>query len=265
MLYNYRRQFVSFTGKCPYQCNHCYTFCGGYNSYDSGCTVQDVIAKLKDEKFDIVYVSGHKENFVNVDEGLELCEKIYETYNSDIMVTTRNIFSSEQIERFKQLNLRMKINKKDLFFCASIPALYSYKKLEPNPIIPNPYQRIDNFISIFKAGIKTILTLRPLCPDIYIPTQEIIEIIELCKDNTSAVLSSEIVVNDEILYKLKGFPKDFSSCEKPLMPCLKNNLSMKYVNVEKELEIIKKKCEELQLPFFKHSLPAIEFLKKQVE
>lgn len=263
MLNNYKRQFVSFTGKCPYQCNHCYTFCTGYDSYDSGKNVEEIVKSLQDEVFDIVYVSGHKENFVNPNEGIELCEQIFKRYNSDIMITTRNIFDCEQLERIKALNEKMKEKNKDLFFCASIPALQSYRKLEPNPIIPNPIQRIDNLKKIFDIGIYTILTLRPLCPDGYIPIKEIIEIIEKCKLHTSVVLSSGIVVDDEILCKLPEFPKDFKCQEKPLMPCLKNKLSMRYVDVDSEINEIKMKCKEYSLPFFEHSLPAIEYLKKQ--
>lgn len=263
MLRSYKRQFVSFTGKCPYQCNHCYTFCSAYDSYDSGNSVNEIIEGLRKEDFDIVYVSGHKENFINPDDGIELCEQIFQNYSSDIMITTRNVFDCKQLEKISILNRKMEEKHRDLFFCASIPALQSYKKLEPNPIIPNPIKRIENLKRIFDLGIYTVLTLRPLCPNIYIPIQEIIDIIELCQQHVSVVLSSGIVVNDEILHKLIGFPKDFNCQEKPLMPCLKNNLSMRYVDVNMELKEIKIKCKEYSLPFFEHSLPAIEYLKKQ--
>lgn len=262
MLSNYKRQFVSFTGKCPYQCNHCYTFCSGYDSYDSGKNVREIIDGLAHEEFDIVYVSGHKENFVDPDEGIELCEQIFAKYNVDIMITTRNIFNQKQLNKINILNKKMKEKNRDLFFCASIPALQSYKKLEPNPIIPEPILRIENLKNVFNLGVYTVLTLRPLCPNTYIPIKEINEIIEMCQYHSSVVLSSGIVVDDEILHKLVGFSSDFACQEKPLMPCLKNNLSMRYVDVTEELEEIKKKCKECAVPFFEHSLPAIEFLKE---
>ena len=257
----YMRQFVSFTGKCPYACNHCYTFCEGYDSYDSGNTVNEIVKKLQDEDFDIIYISGHKENFVNPDEGLELCEQLFDNYHSDIMVTTRSIFNVKQLDRFGRLNIKMREQGKDLFFCASIPALESYKKLEPNNMIPNPFKRIENIIRVFEKGIYTFLTLRPLCPDNYIPIQEILEIIELCKGYVTVILSSGIVVDDHILQRLENFPIDYKSQNKPLMPCLKNNLSMQYVDVDKELKMIREKAIECNIPFFEHSLPAIEYVK----
>lgn len=259
---NYKRQFVSFAGKCPYQCNHCYTFCKGYNSYDSGNGIKEIIQRLQNEDFQIAYISGHRENFVDPDEGIELCEQIFEKYNSDILITTRSIFSQKQLGKINILNKKMKEKNKDLFFCASIPALQSYKKLEPNLIIPSPDQRIKNLKNIYNLGIYTVLTLRPLCPSIYIPIKEVTDIIEMCKQHTSVVLSSGIVVDNEILHKLVGFPKNFNSQAKNLMSCLKNNISMQYVNVDGELEKIKEKCKEYGLPFFDHSLPAIKYLKK---
>lgn len=257
---SYIREFVSFTGKCPYACNHCYTFCSGYDSYDSGKSVKEIISNLKNKVFDIVYISGHKENFINEEQGLELCEEIYRNFHTDLMVTTRSIFSPKNLDKFNKLNKLMKSENHNLFFCASIPALESYRKLEPSKIIPDPYSRIENLKAIFDIGIFTFLTLRPLCPDTYIPIKEILDIIDLCKNHTSIVLSSGIVVNDDILCKLDGFPKDFKSQDKELMPCLKNDLTMKYVDVHKELNLIKNKCNELNLPFFEHSLPAIDFL-----
>lgn len=259
----YSRHFISFSGKCPFRCNHCYTFCGGYGSEDIGTSVAEIIdsLRLKNKEFDVVYVSGHKENFINPDEGLSLCEEIFRNFSCDILVTTRCVFDSGQLERLSLLNQKMKEKGKDLFFCASIPALESYKKLEPNPIIPSPWERIINFQKVSEEGIHTILTLRPLCPNEYIPVEESTRIIDLCKDHSTVALSSGIVVNDEIKNKLLGFPEDYKSVPGPLMPCLKNNLSMHYVDVSKELAVIREKCDSCGIPFFTHSLPALEFIK----
>lgn len=72
-------------------------------------------------------------------------------------------------------------------------------------------------------------------------------------------------MDDEILHKLIGFPRIFNCQEKSLMPCLKNNISMRYVDVDVELQKIREKCAEKNLPFFEHSLPAIEYLKNKKE
>ena len=83
---------------------------------------------------------------------------------------------------------------KDLFFCISIPALESYKKLESNPAIPTPYQRMKFLSEVYNQGIDTFLTIKPLCPTEYIPIDEALKIIEECKNYSTVVLSSGIVV-----------------------------------------------------------------------
>ena len=92
----YNRVVVSFGGRCPYACKHCYTFIPEYK-HDAENNIDLIVRQLKQTKnifentqtpLNIVYVSGHKENFVNQDDGIELCEKIYEAVHCDILFTT---------------------------------------------------------------------------------------------------------------------------------------------------------------------------------
>ncbi len=256
----YKREFASFSGKCPFACLHCYTYTKKYESKgkDSIC---DIVKSLEDKKPDIVYISGHRENFVVPDVGIELGEKLFDTYNCDILMTTRNIFDKKEIERLKELNLKMRSKGKDLFFCISIPALNSYKKLETSPFIPLPEERIDFLKDVYTSGVYTFLTVRPLCPNDFIPISEVLQIIERCKDYVAAVLSSGIIVDEYILKRLEDFPEIFKSQDGKLTECLKNNIPVKYVDVLKELKEIKALCESLKLPFYEHSMEAIQYVK----
>ena len=262
-LSNDGRQFVSFSGICPFNCNHCYTFCEGYTTDVEDISVERIISGIKGNNFDIVYVSGHRENFIDHIEGIRLCEELYSNFHTDIMLTTRCVFNSLELRRLHNLNVQMRKNGQFLFFCASIPALKSYKKLEPSLLIPSPEERISCLKEVFDAGIFTVLTVRPLCPDNYIPIDEPLEIIKRCKDFSSGVISSGIVVDETILNRLPDFPSDFSYTEEPLMPCLNNeDISVKYVNVNTELSILQAYCNTQNLPFYSHSLPLIKFLKE---
>jgi DNA repair photolyase len=256
------RQFVSFGGTCAFNCHHCYTFSQGYNS-GPPITVDGIVSSLKDKEFKIVYVSGHRENFIDPDEGLLLCEEIFKRYNVDILITTRNIFNEKQLLRLEKFHNLMKKNGKDFFFCSSIPAISSYKRLEPSSLIPTPYERMDFLKAIFNLGIFTFLTLRPLCPNDFIPVEEVLEIIDRCYSFSSVVISSGIFVNKHILDRLKLFPAYNSGGEKPLMKCLKNyHISGEYPNVENELAAIRNHCQKYGKKLFEHSCPAIEYIKK---
>lgn len=255
-----KRQFVSFGGQCAFNCNHCYTFSEGYNLANP-VTVEDLIGTLKDKKFEIVYISGHRENFIDPDEGLLLCETIFNKYNVDLLVTTRNVFNSSQLLRLEKLYKLMKNKNKDLFFCSSIPATSSYKKLEPCSLIPTPYERMNFLKEVFNLGIFTFLTIRPLCPNEFIPVKEALEIVDKCQSFSSAVISSGIVVNASILKRLKTFPAYNSNGEEKLMECLKNNIPVEYVKVENELSMIRNQCKKYGKKLFEHSCSAIEYIK----
>lgn len=146
------------------------------------------------------------------------------------------------------------------FFCSSIPAYESYKLLEPNSMIPSPDMRLNFIRDLYLGGMRIILTIRPLCPDEFISVAESVKLVNLIHGFCSAVISSGIVVNNEILNRLKTFPNEFEYSEKTIMHCLNNDLMVKYVDVEDELSIIKRACDEDGIPFFRSSLPALNYL-----
>ena len=260
--HEYIREFVSFSGKCPYACRHCYTYDSKYD-WQQFNSIAEIIDDLKTKTFDIVYVSGHRENFIDVDLGIELVQQIYHNFKCDILITSRNIFNEKQIEKISNLNQLMKKENKNLYFCISIPALTSYKKLEPSSVIPSSKKRMDFLKKISLNGICTMLTIKPLCPNQFIPTNEVLEIIKRCHQYSNIILASGIVVNDEIISRMKTDITDFKGTKNKLMACLNNEIEVVYVDVTKELKRIKTLCQKHAVPFFEHSLPAIEYLKNK--
>ncbi len=255
---SYKREFASFGGKCPFKCNHCYTFIDDFSTKEN-YSINDIIKDLKSHnKFDIVYISGFKENFINVEIGIELIEKIYDTFKCNILFTTRNIFTYKNIKKLSNINRTMQKDNKYLFACVSISAYNSYKKLEPCELIPSPQKRINFIKHLYMENIITFLTLRPICPNCFIPTREYLEVIKQTCNYCNGVISSGIVVNSQILNQLKGFPKEFIYKKKNLMDCLnQENIIMKYVDVDNELFKIKEYCYKNKIPFFSESKLAI--------
>ncbi len=254
------RAFASFSGKCPYECSHCYTFSKEFVSKGKA-DVNSIINELNSKKnFNIVYISGYKENFVDPAKGMSLLESVYDNFCCDILITTRAVFDVNNTNRLFALNARMQSNGNHLYFCVSIPAYESYRLLEPNPIIPSPSQRLQFLKNIYLGGINAILTIRPLCPNTFVPISESIRLINEIDGYCSAVISSGIVVDNFILTKLNEFPDVFDYEEKKLMNCLENDINVKYVNVKKELEQVENTCKKSGIPFFQNSLPAINYI-----
>jgi len=257
-----RRKVVSLGGKCPFNCLHCYTYCNEYKN-DTSDDIEKVVESLKNESFDIIYISGHRENFIDPDIGISLCERLFEEYQTDILITTRNIFNEDQRARMLELSEKMKKRNSFIYFCISIPSLDSYKKIETNPIIPSPSERINFLKQINEMGIVTLLTIRPLFPNEFIPTGECLNIISLCSQYTQAVISSGVVIDEKIKKRLMTFPEDYRYEPGLLMSCLNNPIDVEYVNVDNEINEIRKHCEKMGIPFFTNSMPAIDYIKSK--
>lgn len=271
---SYIREFISFGGKCPYKCKHCYTFIPGYK-YDAEASIDSLVQLLTTiPHVDIVYVSGHKECFVNPDEGISLCEKIYSTAACDILFTTRNSFSTSHIDRLSKLNEIMRRNGHFLFGCISIPALYSYAKIERPALVPSPEDRINTLKALYDKEIITLLTVRPLFHNCFIPITEPLEIIDRCSPFSSAVISSGLVKNSYISSVLNYPANQKMKDKKEIMKCLnQQDIIVEYCDVSEELSALERFCSEKAIPLFCEkttsnaesiSLMAVDYLKTQL-
>ncbi len=259
-----KRELVSFDGACPYKCKHCYTF--GLNEENKNLSIDDIVESLKEKEFDVIYVSHNKENFINPKEGINLCRKLFETYNKDILAITRNVFNDDELNDFSKLNEEMKSKGKLLCLAVSIPALDSIEITEGIGIIPSPEERINFLKRAKEKDIKTILVIRPLYPNKIIPIKEPLKIIEKCSGFIDCVLSSGLAVNDFILKQLGLTWDDFNYLDgdnsKFLLGAIDN---MKYIDVQEELKQLKDKCKDLNISIFNHSMEALQFFSHSMD
>lgn len=254
-----KRELVSFSGKCPLNCRHCFTK-EIVSDDEMENEVEDVVKQLSGKNFDVVYISHYNENFFNSEKGIKLCESIYEKYQCDICVTTRCIFAAGLIVRIKKLYQNMKATGNNLTFCVSVPAYDSYYKIEDETLIPTPQQRIDFAGQLKRIGITSIVTVRPLFPATFIPTDEVHMIIDKCKGKVDAILTGGIYVTDRILTDIGMLPGTFTYMEKDESEYLVGvEKTFNAVNVEMELKDLEIYCAEQQIPFFRHSMDALNY------
>lgn len=256
------REFVSFDGLCPYQCKHCFSFDTNHNQQIR--TTKEIIDSLKDKNFDVVYVSQKKENFINPDDGLELCEMIFNRYCCNIVIITRNIFNSEHKKRLINLHNNMKKKGKFLFICISLVGLDSSGITENLSLIPPPEERIRFAKEIYSLGIKSILLIRPLFPNKIIPSVEWKKIIDMVAGNISCVLTGALMVNDNINQRLGMQESDWTYFNDGNSEYLNGAIAeqMKFVDVRNEMTQLKNYCKKSDVPFFEHSIPALNYLIK---
>jgi len=262
------RKLVSFSGSCPINCKHCYTFEFAQRKTKSDADeIEDIISGLGDgESFDVIYVSHDRENFIDENAGINLVEALYYTQKKHIFIITRKTLSNTCINRLAQVSEKMKGDGLLLAVAISIPANKSYFITEDTSCIASPEARCDCIRRLHNAGIKTIFLARPLFPDNIIPVDEITRMII---DNTSyidAVVSSGLAVNPAILKRLQMEDYSFNYLSgnnaEFLIGSEVNNI--RYIDVKHELEKIQECCKTCTIPFATHSMQALNILLEKI-
>ena len=130
-----------------------------------------------------------------------------------------------------------------------------------NPdLVATPMRRISFIKELSAIGLHPILMLRPVFPNEVIPVAECEKLIEATSNDVSCVVSSGLGVNDSILSRLGMKESDFSYKENQEYLQGAIECEIKFVNVEKELAALHKKCTSLGIPMFEHSMPAINYV-----
>lgn len=106
---------------------------------------------------------------------------------------------------------------------------------------------------------------RPVLPNRILPVSEIINLIHQNSEYIDSVVASGLAVNNRILKRLNLQESDFSYLPGDNSEYLIGSgaKDIQYINVERELHMIQTSCSDLNLPFFTHSMNALNLLNEK--
>jgi hypothetical protein len=255
---------------CQFACPFCYVN-SAYLSY-ADWKVPDIIDWLVRgrESYDIVYISGDTDSFAGGPARRESAIQLVEAIGDlevEIMITTRALISDEHIKRLAAV--ASKLRSKGLFFfgCVSISQWQQrdgYPNLEPPPI-PSVVSRIEQ-LGKFKAnGLVSVLAMRPFLPGV--PTNDYCQIVDHCQHNVDIVLGKEWFADGDgamdrpVMGDHAGEYQIKFDGAKIRMPFDDNNALWKVYNPKDVVAAVQAKCDELDLPFFMTSRPAVDWMR----
>lgn len=253
------RVIIGFDGTCPYDCKHCYV--QGLDRGDKRRSINELIGSIEDEQFDIIYLSQKYENFFCEQAGFELSKSLYEKYRKDIYIITRCELSEDTITKLSELNTQMLENGHHLMIGVSFCAYQSYRKSE-SEMCPEPERRINCLRNLHNKGIATILLLRPIFPDKFIPVKEVQGIIYNAADYCDCIISSGLIASPKIMDRLGIDYEHTKFLEKGDSSYLDDidDEEFSFLDVEDEIEVIKETAETVGKPFFRHSMLALNYI-----
>lgn len=258
------RILVSFSGRCPLECKHCYTLdCDSHKNEKDLDEIESIVSSVRGSTFDIIYISHDRENFIDEQAGIKLTESLYAAYKKSILIITRKNLCQSTIKQLAALSKKMKVNGDSLFVAVSIPANSSYGITEKTEQIASPLDRCELLKALHLNGIKSILMARPIFPNAIVPIDEVIEMISDYHEYLDAVVASGLAVNDSILERL-----GLSESELMFLPGNHSSFligssakNIKYIDVDAELIKIKKVCDKNRIIFSTHSMDALNQLE----
>lgn len=249
---------------CTYSCAHCYVH-ADFTKYET-LEISEIIEFLRSRRseFDIVYVSGDTDSFSRprTQKGIDLLRGIAQL-NCDVLFTTRAPLQANDISQIGRISEDLRQNGKLLFGCVSISRLRSAPHVESKPV-PSPEQRIDVLRALHAAGLIAVLAVRPFLP--VIPATEYGEIISLCKEFTDVVLGEvwycdqEGILEDFVLGTGNRLTDDF---EEKRMDFDANEKTWRVYRGSAAEAHSRRICDELGIPFFMRSRPAIELIRSR--
>lgn len=248
---------------CPFKCAFCYVD-HGFKNYMSSSPDEIVrFVRSCSEPFDIIYVSGDTDSFGSprTSIGIKLLEEL-SSIGVDLLFTTRAVFDDNQLDAIGKIAQSLNRSGRLLFACISIPRLYSGGHLESENT-PSPRERIASLQALKSRNAITMLTLRPFLPVILI--QEYLEIISLCCDFTDVVLGENWYADTSGEIERQVFqgptPCDVEFVQRR-MDFNTNTKWWKVWESNKIRDAVEKHCEQLGLPFFMRSQPAVEHIRE---
>lgn len=246
---------------CPYDCAFCYVK-SGFSKY-AKMEISDIIEFLQNykERYDIVYISGDTDSFAppRTQKAIELVKRISESINTDILFTTRTVFSKEDLKKLTEISNYMKNKKYKLIACVSISRLFSADWIEPYPI-PSPERRIETLKNLKENGIFTMLATRPFLP--VITAGEYIEIIKETQKYVDAVLGEIWYADDKLIKSVcKNVNIEKIDFKEKEMDFDNNHKSWKCYEAKETVDEVTKYCKENHIPFFMRSKPAVEYIR----
>lgn len=179
---------------CPLECKYCFVNDLNFNQSKNVAYLSEKQFELMEQlppEIKLVMLGCDTEFFQSKKDSLKILERISDL-KKDISVITKLDLNKDFLSQLRLIDLRMREQGNILVFSETISCLDSYKKWEPKT--PNPRKRIETIIDAKSTGLKTMVAIRPLLPDL--PDSELKEIVDKTIDHCDGYYSGPLYLKN---------------------------------------------------------------------
>jgi len=161
---------------CPLDCKYCFVNDLNFNQSKNVAYLSEKQFELMEQlphQIKLIMIGCDTEFFQSKKDALKILERISDL-KKDISVITKLDLDKDFLSQLRSIDLRMREQGNILVFSETISCLDNYKKWEPKT--PDPRKRIETIINAKSVGLRTMVAIRPLLPDV--PDSELKEIVD---------------------------------------------------------------------------------------
>ena len=255
---------VSLGGrKCPVNCAHCYVFAPGFKFFPRKSPT-DLVTELValNQDYNIVYLSGDIEPFLDESQAVEFLRQMAGRADVDLLFSTRMVLSSETLTALAEINNIQVAKGRLLIGTVSIPALDSYRRIEPGKMVPSPKERVGVLQSLARIPIPTMAALRPVFPAVIVSPEEYRRLLALVAPHSTVILGELLFLDTEgVLEQRLQFKVAENDVFVEQMSFFAQDREWKVCRCDSQIAVIREECIHLNKPFYMRSMPGVELIR----
>lgn len=243
---------------CPFGCRYCFVENINFNQIPNTAYLtskqQELMSQLPPE-ITLIMLGCDTEFFQSKNSSLKILNQLC-ALNKDISVITKIALPENFLKQLKDIYLKLNTQGNILCFSISIPCLNSAIQWEPKT--PHPASRIHTLQQAHLSGLKTLVALRPLLPNI--SEEELEEIIYLTKDYCIGYYSGPLYLKeiDDSLIDIKDPELKIERLQPHWMPS--GNIFYK-VEKGRQFNLLKAILKKYNKPLFDGAAEGIKYIK----
>lgn len=179
---------------CPLDCKYCFVDDLNFNQQKNVAYLDssqlELIHQLP-ENIKLIMLGCDTEFFQNQNEAIGILEALTTTHKN-LSIVTKFALQEGIINQLKQINDKLSDSSNHLTLSVSLTCMESAPKWEPR--VPTPQMRIETLRRAYLSGIKTLVALRPLLPDI--SKEELSSIIDKTSEYCYGYYSGPLYLKD---------------------------------------------------------------------
>ena len=192
------RAVVSIGGRCPYGCNYCFVNSKGYALLEE-LPIDKIVDSVASFPPDVkrIELGLDKDPMHDQPAALDLIARL-SVMGKDLAFATKAHLTDTTIEQLVEVRRSMASRGNHLFTKVSLMGFETARKYESKA--PDPDQRVDTVKRLHKAGLSTIIYVKPIIPNL--ADEELERVFQETAESCYAYIAGYLIYDEKMARRM---------------------------------------------------------------